>query len=233
MSEGVQAARSRTDVGHATCVSGSLWRSQRGGLVPADRAAQQTPPRNPDRMAVLRRRRRLCRCRSRNGRNACAAPSTAFRSRFTILSSAGVRGPPQRRRVLVRSGQALRPVPGRHGSAGSDRRAEQGQQFGIEPPFAGRSRSGCHSAGRFDFGEACAADAAEADLDDAGNMWHLARSAHRARIAVALPMHLVAPVEMGVDLTSLDLGRQDIGCRSGRLPPGYNGQIQTGPEQEN
>ena len=39
---------------------------------------------------------------------------------------------------------------------------------------------------------------------DAGDMRHLARPAHRAGITMAVAMHLVAPVDMGVDLQDPD-----------------------------
>src|SRR5262249_45216083 len=57
---------------------------------------------------------------------------------------------------------------------------------------------------RFDFVEARPADATDADVQDAGDMWHLARPAHGVRIAKAFAIQLVAPVDMGVDLHDPD-----------------------------
>lgn len=70
--------------------------------------------------------------------------------------------------------------------------------------LASRDEAAAVAPRRFNFADACAADAAQADLHHAGDMRHLARPAHRARITVAFAMHLVAPVDMGVDLQDPD-----------------------------
>ena len=57
---------------------------------------------------------------------------------------------------------------------------------------------------RFDVGDARAANATQTDLHDACDMRHLARPTHRAGIAVAFAMDLVAPVDMGIDLQNPD-----------------------------
>jgi hypothetical protein len=62
-------------------------------------------------------------------------------------------------------------------------------------------------------------------LDDAGDMWHLARPAHGAGIAQGLAITLVAPVDMGIDLQDPDwamIGKAgDEGDRHGIIAPDH------------
>ena len=54
------------------------------------------------------------------------------------------------------------------------------------------------------FGFSGAADAAQADLNHAGDPGHLGGAAHRAAVAVPDAVDLVAPVDVGVDLHDAD-----------------------------
>jgi hypothetical protein len=57
---------------------------------------------------------------------------------------------------------------------------------------------------RFELRATRTADAADADLHDAGDMRQFARPAHRVGIAMALAVDLATPVDMGVDLHDPD-----------------------------